>query len=630
MFDQPVLVGLRDTGRSAVAADVSRWEGDQIAIVVAESADAADLGAERLDVEWEDLPVVPDIDAALTGDVMVRPDLHPDSNIYVTYRLRKGDTAAGWDAGRRRRRGDVRAAVPGARLPAARGRGQLDRRRGSDHGRRRRPVDPRGPGADRPRPRPPAERVRVVYPAIGGAFGGREDMSLQIVMALASWRLADRGERRPIRCQWSREESMVGHHKRHRGRVHARWGATADGRVVVAEADGPPRRRRLQLHDQQGAREPPPVRVRPVRDPPPGRRQLRRAHPRRARRRLPRLRRTAGRVRGRDPDEQAGRAPGHGPGRAAPAQPAARRVPRPDGHRDAARRQPARWSSTAAPTPPAGPSPSPPAEAPSPFASLPAQPDALRRGRGFACGFKNVGFSFGFPERCEARLVLHGDDDVDHVELFHAGAEVGQGSHTAFLQMAAEAVGVPVERVEATFSDTASAGDAGSASASRLTFMSGNAILGAAEEAEKRWRAGDRPAVGQLPLRPAAHRAPRRRRQPGHPQLRLHLRRAGRGADGRHRDRAHRRRRGGLRGRRRPGHQPGPGRGPDRGRRRPGPRLRHHRGPPGARRPDPQPPPLHLPDARDPGHPPQGHRRSSSRSPTPAARGARGASPRSR
>jgi CO/xanthine dehydrogenase Mo-binding subunit len=109
-----------------------------------------------------------------------------------------------------------------------------------------------------------------------------------------------------------------------------------------------------------------------------------------------------------------------------------------------------------------------------------------------------VGFSFGFPERCETRLVLHGDDDVDHVELFHAGAEVGQGSHTAFLQMAAEAVGVPVERVEATFSDTASAGDAGSASASRLTFMSGNAILGAAEEAEKRWRAGDRPAVGHF------------------------------------------------------------------------------------------------------------------------------------
>ena len=83
----------------------------------------------------------------------------------------------------------------------------------------------------------PAERVRVVYPAIGGAFGGREDMSLQIVLALASWRLADRGERRPIRCQWSREESMVGHHKRHFDDPVG-LGVKPDGRVVVAEATG--------------------------------------------------------------------------------------------------------------------------------------------------------------------------------------------------------------------------------------------------------------------------------------------------------------------------------------------------------------------------------------------------------
>ncbi|MCB0969786.1 MAG: molybdopterin-dependent oxidoreductase, partial [Ilumatobacter sp.] len=50
--------------------------------------------------------------------------------------------------------------------------------------------------------------------------------------------------------------------------------------------------------------------------------------------------------------------------------------------------------------------------------------------------------------------------------------------------------------VKATFSDTSTTGDSGSASASRLTFMAGNSILGAAEEAEKAWRNGDRPAVG--------------------------------------------------------------------------------------------------------------------------------------
>ena len=87
----------------------------------------------------------------------------------------------------------------------------------------------------------------------------------------------------------------------------------------------------------------------------------------------------------------------------------------------------------------------------SPFASLGPATDQLLHGSGFACAFKNVGFSFGFPERCEARIVLHGDpDDPDPVraELYHAGADVGQGAHTAFLQMAADAVGLPLDQVE--------------------------------------------------------------------------------------------------------------------------------------------------------------------------------------
>jgi CO/xanthine dehydrogenase Mo-binding subunit len=64
--------------------------------------------------------------------------------------------------------------------------------------------------------------------------------------------------------------------------------------------------------------------------------------------------------------------------------------------------------------------------------------------------------------------------------------------------MAAEAAGIPVDRFEGRFSDTATSGDSGSVSASRLTFMSGNSILGAVEEAEKAWRNGDRPAEGRF------------------------------------------------------------------------------------------------------------------------------------
>ena len=100
-----------------------------------------------------------------------------------------------------------------------------------------------------------------------------------------------------------------------------------------------------------------------------------------------------------------------------------------------------------------------------PIATLPAAPEALRRGRGFACAYKNVGFSFGFPERCEATIELEGsaDDDLPTgAVIYHGGAEVGQGAHQAFLQMTAEATGVPLDRVRGEWSDTATSGDSGS------------------------------------------------------------------------------------------------------------------------------------------------------------------------
>ena len=501
MFDQPVMVGLGGTGRSQVAADISRWDADQIAIVVAETRDAADGAAERIDVEWEDLPVVGDLDAALTGEVLVRPDLHPESNVYVTYRLRKGDVAEGWQQAEVVIEGSYEVPYQEhAYLQPEAAVSSID-----EAGRITVAIAGQWTHEDQEQIAHaldlPPDQIRVIYPAIGGAFGGREDMSLQIVMALASWRLAGRGEHRPIRCQWSREESMVGHHKRHRGRVQARWGATADGRVVVAEAtchldagaynyttnkvlgnlhlcvSGPYEIPNLAV-DSHGV----------LTNAVPGGAFRGFGAPQGAFVAETQMNKLAERL-GIDPVElrlrNSLRDGSIGP--TGTEMPPGVSLPVVIDRCAAA----ASWGQ-----------PAPEVEALSPFASLPPDAGTLRRGRGFACGYKNVGFSFGFPERCEARLVLHGGEDgldaVERVELFHSGAEVGQGAHTAFTQMAAEAVGVPVEQVDAVFSDTALTGDSGSASASRLTWMSGNAILGAAEEAEKRWRAGDRPAVGEF------------------------------------------------------------------------------------------------------------------------------------
>jgi CO/xanthine dehydrogenase Mo-binding subunit len=122
---------------------------------------------------------------------------------------------------------------------------------------------------------------------------------------------------------------------------------------------------------------------------------------------------------------------------------------------------------------------------------------AVLRGHGFAAGFKNVGFSFGYQENCWARVELHGREEIEGVVAWHAGADVGQGTHTVMAQMAAEAVGVPLEKVSMVTSDTATMGNSGSVSASRMTFMAGNAIRGAARAALEKWRAEERPAIGE-------------------------------------------------------------------------------------------------------------------------------------
>ena len=515
MFDQPVLVGLGSSGRSPLQADVSRWEADHVAVVVAETVDAAAAGAAAVAVEWEPLPVVGDLDAALRGDVLVHPEHGLGSNVYTSYRIRKGDVDAGWAAAEVVVEGTYEVPYqehaylqPEAALSYVDAEGRVT-------------VEIAGQWAHEDQAQIahaldlPLDAVRVIYPTIGGAFGGREDMSLQIVMALAAMRLAERGEHRPIAARWSREESIVGHHKRHRGRVHARLGATRDGRITVVEADAwldagaynyTSNKVLGNMHlGLAGPYEVPNARIDShavYTNATPGGAFRGFGAPQATFVAETQVNRLAAEL-GIDPVEVRRRNLLHdgSVGITQTPMPAGRDPA--EGRRRVRRRRRDRC--------PAGRHVGPGAPAARPFATLAAAPGAVRRGRGFACAFKNVGFSFGFPERCEAEIVLHGGDGIERVDLHHAGADVGQGAHQAFLQMAAEAVGVDVDLVEGHFSDTATSGDSGSASASRLTWMAGNAILGAAEEAEKAWRDGRAPRDRAVPLRPAPDRGPRPR-----------------------------------------------------------------------------------------------------------------------
>ena len=106
---------------------------------------------------------------------------------------------------------------------------------------------------------------------------------------------------------------------------------------------------------------------------------------------------------------------------------------------------------------------------------LTTPPSAVRRGIGFAVGIKNLAFSEGFDDYAEARVVL----TADGLGVHTAAAEVGQGLVSVVEQIARTATGI--DRVRVIWDDTSEIGSAGSTSASRQTQMTGGAVLAACE-----------------------------------------------------------------------------------------------------------------------------------------------------
>ncbi len=498
MFDQPVLVGLGGTDRAAVDPTISRWEADNVAIVIAESAAIAAEAAALIAIEWEPLPIVADLDAARTDQTLVHGEV--ESNAYHHYAIDKGDVEAAL--------AEADVIVEGTyHLPHQEhvflqteaatawvdAEGRVVVETGGQWTWEDQQQIAHALDLD------PSE-VRVIYTAVGGAFGGKEDMSLQIALALAARKLAELGIDRPVHCRWSREESIVGHHKRHRGEIRSRLGATSDGRITAVEAEvwldaGAYNYTSNKVLGNAhlsvaGAYEVPNARIdsRAVyTNSVPGGAFRGFGGPQGTFAAETQMNRLAEAL-GMDPVElrRINSLRDGSEGITQAAMPEGVSLPAViDRCADEANLAGELF----------------PAEPYTPIASLPPRPEAIRRGRGFACGFKNVGFSFGFPERCDAEVHLHGaaDDELpSDVDVFHAASEVGQGTHQAILQMTADATGVPLDRVRGHFSDSDTGGDSGSVSASRMTFMAGNAVLGAAEEADKAWREGERPATGRF------------------------------------------------------------------------------------------------------------------------------------
>ena len=491
--DQPVLCG---PGSAKPYADRVRFVGDQVALVVAESEALAAAAVRRIEVDFEDLPVVTD---ALAARQAGAPLVHPDreSNVFSHNRIRKGDVAKGFAAAEVVVESEYRTpAQEHAYLQPEAGLAYID-----DEGRVTVEVAGQWTHEDQEQIAHaldlPRERVRVRYPAIGGAFGGREDMSVQIVLALAAWRLHQRGIHRPVKIVWSREESIIGHHKRHPMIIQAKWGARKDGKLLAAEVElisdaGAYAYTSTKVQGNAtlmctGAYEIPNVKVDTysiyTNNIPNGAfrgfggpQGLYAAEMQMDKLAL---------ALGLDPVEIRMKNAVREGSILSVGAPLPKGVSLPQvvercalesGWVKIQENGKARWRR--------------------PARSSNRDPHK-KLGLGFACGFKNVGFSFGAPEQCTARIELRGANEIEEAIVYHAGADVGQGAHTVMAQMAAEALGLPVSQVRLVASDTATSGNSGSASASRLTFMAGNSIKGAAERALKKWEDEDRPALAE-------------------------------------------------------------------------------------------------------------------------------------
>jgi CO/xanthine dehydrogenase Mo-binding subunit len=468
--------GLIDADQPVLCGEVVRFAGDKVALVAAETQEAAEAGAQLVHVEYEDQPVVTDPHAALAPDA---PLVHEElgSNLLLHVPIRKGDVARGFAEADVILEGDFATSwQEHAFLQPEAGVAWVDEQE-------RVIVETAGQWLHEDRRQLaamlqlPEERVIVRYAAIGGAFGGREDLSIQHLLALAAWKL-----RRPVALVWSREESILGHHKRHPVSVRCRWGARTDGIITAVEAE---------VVSDGGAYASTSVEVTKVATLfAPGCYQVANIS-----------------VDGYavyTNNIPAGAFRGFG---APQAQFAAESMVTRLAHAlkmdpTELRRRNIYREGSIEPSQqplPAGVSALPVLERcieeakerlnygrPGARIPNPATPH-LRRGVGVACGIKNVGYSFGYADQATAKVELYGKAELERAVVRIGAAEVGQGSHLALRQIAAETLGLPLANVEMVTDDSAETPNAGSASASRMTLMGGQAVHRASLAAREQW-----------------------------------------------------------------------------------------------------------------------------------------------
>jgi len=467
------VYGLEIQDQPVLAIDVVRYWGEAVALVAADHPERARRAAQKVRVTYEVLEPLTDPEVALTD---AAPRLHPDGNVTRHVKIRHGDQDARaevvvsgeYEIGMQ----DQAPLGPESGLAIPDGAGGIDLH-----------VATQWLHVDRGQLAAclalPPEKVRLTLAGVGGAFGAREDLSMQAHACMLAL-----GTGRPVKMSYSRPESFVGHVHRHPGRLTYEHGATREGKLVYVKA-------RVLLDGGAYASSSTAVianaccfAVGPYECPsatvdgwvvytnnPPcgamrgfGSVQNCYAHEAQMDKLAAAL--------GMDPVElrkrNAMQTGSHlitgqaveGPAPVAELLDRIKKMPLPRsvGTLLDLTQMPGGVSNT-------------------------THGEGVVRGVGYAVGFKNVGYSEGFDDYSTARVRLSVVDGRPRVEVHTAAAEVGQGLATVQAQIAATELGV--SDVVVLQADT-QVGSAGSSSASRQTYITGGAVKAASEAVRER------------------------------------------------------------------------------------------------------------------------------------------------
>jgi len=462
------LFGLMQKDQPVLARTVVRYVGEPVALVAADDPEVARLAALAVKVEYTPLPAVTDPVAALQADA---PQIHSKGNVIEDVRLVHGDADAKADVvvdGEYEIGMQDQAALgpeAGLAIPDSDGGVTLHIATQWLH---------EDLGQIAPCLGLPREKVRLVLAGVGGAFGAREDVTLQIhacLLALAT--------KRPVRIVYGREESFYGHVHRHPARLFYSHGAKRDGTLVFVKATivldggayassspavvanaacfgaGPYRVPNAVIHSVGAYTDNPPTgAMRGF-----GAVQSCFAYEAQMDRLAAALKMDPIDLRAKnalvDGDVIVTSQPVEG------SEPVANLIRR-----------------CAALPMPGAPDTSDPVAMPGGVGNI-TRGEGVTRGTGFAAGFKNVCYSHGFDDFSTARVRLTRERGEPVAYVLTAAAEVGQGIVLVCEQIARTELGVQRVIVE---TPNTTIDSAGSSSASRQTWMTGGAVLATCRE----------------------------------------------------------------------------------------------------------------------------------------------------